>query len=201
MPNCANDCIMRRGAGGMRASVTQLLLACLMLFVPVQSGANEHPLALAIAQIDADVVFMRHALAPGTGDPADFDVDDCATQRNLDAEGRAQAIRIGENIRAAGIAFASVRTSPWCRCVDTAALMAVGDWSVSLGLASFYEGHVERTKTLALLRAELDGLERGVTLMVTHQVVISAITGRYTLSGAMVAYNSQTGQTMAVDAF
>ena len=201
MPNCANDCIMRRGAGGMRASVTQLLLACLMLFVPVQSGANEHPLALAIAQIDADVVFMRHALAPGTGDPADFDVDDCATQRNLDAEGRAQAIRIGENIRAAGIAFASVRTSPWCRCVDTAALMAVGDWSLSLGLASFYDGHVDRAETVALLRAELERLQPGVTLMVTHQVVISAITGRYTRSGAMVAYNSQTGQTMAVDAF
>lgn len=201
MPNCQNNSFMKQGAGALRASVIQLLLAFLVVVAPVQASASEHPLAAAIAQIDADVVFMRHALAPGTGDPAHFDVDDCATQRNLDTEGRAQAIRIGAKIRAAGIYFSEVVTSPWCRCVDTAALMAVGEWSISQGLASFYDGHVDRDETLALLRAGFAAREPGVTLMVTHQVVISAITGLYTRSGAMVAYNSQTGQALAVDAF
>ncbi len=71
---------------------------------------------------------IRHSpLAPGTNDPSGFRLDDCATQRNLSAEGRAQAVRIGELFRANGIAAADVHSSQWCRCLETATLMKLGE--------------------------------------------------------------------------
>ena len=64
-------------------------------------------------------ILMRHALAPGTGDPADFALDDCSTQRNLSDEGRAQARMIGEAFASRGIRIDEVLTSQWCRCRET----------------------------------------------------------------------------------
>lgn len=72
------------------------------------------------------VVMMRHALAPGTGDPPNFRLEDCSTQRNLSAQGRAQARRIGEAFRRRGIKVARVLSSQWCRCLETARLMNLG---------------------------------------------------------------------------
>jgi len=66
------------------------------------------------------LALIRHATAPGTNDPAGFRLDDCATQRNLSAEGRAQSVRIGDMFRANGIADAAVYSSQWCRCLDGA---------------------------------------------------------------------------------
>jgi phosphohistidine phosphatase SixA len=68
------------------------------------------------------VIAFRHALAPGTFDPPGFTLGDCRTQRNLSDEGRAQARRIGQWFQARGLVPAAVRSSPWCRCVDTAML-------------------------------------------------------------------------------
>jgi hypothetical protein len=66
------------------------------------------------------VVAFRHALAPGTFDPPGFQLGDCSTQRNLNDEGRAQARRIGAWFSARRLVPARVRSSPWCRCIDTA---------------------------------------------------------------------------------
>ena len=71
------------------------------------------------------VAIMRHALAPGGGDPAGFDVTDCATQRNLDDRGRDQARAIGAALRERGFTFGRVLTSQWCRCRDTATLSLI----------------------------------------------------------------------------
>jgi hypothetical protein len=72
------------------------------------------------------VVAMRHALAPGTFDPPGFSLADCSTQRNLSDEGREQARRIGRWFAQQQLVPARVRTSPWCRCIDTA-MLAFGD--------------------------------------------------------------------------
>ena len=73
------------------------------------------------------VALMRHTDAPGgVGDPPGFRLDDCATQRNLSAKGRADAARIGARLRSERIAVERIVSSPWCRCMDTATLLELG---------------------------------------------------------------------------
>lgn len=96
------------------------LLAPVFLPSRAQPAADD-PAAAAI-RAGGVVVAFRHALAPGTFDPPEFRVDDCRTQRNLSAEGRAQATRMGQWFKARGLSPAALRSSPWCRCLDTARL-------------------------------------------------------------------------------
>lgn len=133
------------------------------------------------------VALMRHALAPGTGDPDGFQLRDCATQRNLDDQGRAQAARIGDRIRRAGLKQVRVVSSQWCRCLETARLLGLGPVEDLPALNSFFQRWDDRapqTRALATWIAEAD-LSRP-TVLVSHQVNISALTGSYTQSGEMV---------------
>lgn len=161
--------------------------------VPTTTRANQ-ALVSAMTEIGANVVFMRHALAPGFGDPVNFDVSDCTTQRNLDATGRAQAAQIGAALRTAKLQFAQILTSQWCRCRETAELMNIGPVTAFAGLNSFFQDYADRDTTLTLLRDHMQGVGQGPVLYVTHQVVITAITGQSVRSGELIAYNTQTGQ-------
>ena len=185
----------------MLARCRAYLIAALML-VPaflLAPAAQAEPLAEVIDRIGGNVLFLRHALAPGFGDPARFDVDDCATQRNLNDAGREQARAIGTYMTRHGITPDIILSSQWCRCQDTASEMAIGPFSTHTGLNSFFDGHVARDLTLAALREHMAriGPDR-LELMVTHQVVISAITGIAPRSGGMVVYNSRSGEAVSV---
>jgi len=160
--------------------------------------AGKDPLYTAVSSIDANVVFMRHALAPGFGDPDDFQINDCSTQRNLNAAGQDQARSIGRQLAGSAVQFSAILSSEWCRCRDTARLLGLGDWEPYSGLNSFFQDHADRTQTLSLLRQRLNQLPSGVTLMVTHQVVISAITGKFVGSGELIAYNTKSGRSAPV---
>ena len=106
------------------------LLVFLCLLLPLSAAAQTQPDEAALwaaLRAGGHVALIRHALAPGTGDPAGFRVDDCATQRNLSPTGRAQARAIGERFRANGIDTAAVLSSQWCRCLDTARELALGE--------------------------------------------------------------------------
>ncbi|CAI8430980.1 MAG: Uncharacterised protein [SAR116 cluster bacterium MED-G04] len=176
-----------------------LMIMALMLGGVVSQPLKAEALGDAIRVIDADVVFMRHALAPGYGDPDDFDIRDCSTQRNLDDEGRDQARNIGRHLRNNKIRFDAILSSQWCRCRDTAIEMGIGDWSEFAGLNSFFEGHVDRGETLRLLKSKLAQINPGErVLMVTHQVVIQAATGISPRSGGMVVHNTRTGASLRV---
>ena len=143
------------------------------------------------AMAGGTVILMRHAIAPGIGDPAHFQIDDCETQRNLSAEGIAQAQEIGEALAAKGLQPTRILTSPWCRCIDTAKALNLGAFEIHQGLASFYEGHVDKDKTLALLRQELERIDEDeLVLFVTHQVVIQAVTGVFVKSGGYIIADS-----------
>ena len=138
-----------------------------------------------------NIILMRHAIAPGIGDPAHFQIDDCETQRNLSAEGIAQAKEIGKVLVAKGLQPTRILTSPWCRCIDTAKALNLGTHEIHHGLSSFYEGHVDKDKTLALLRQELARIgEDELVLFVTHQVVIQALTGVFVKSGGYIIADS-----------
>lgn len=170
------------------------LALVLLSFAP---AARAEPAALA-REMGADVLFLRHALAPGTGDPAGFRLDDCSTQRNLSDEGRQQAREIGDAIRTSNLPVAQVLTSQWCRARDTADLLALGLPIEEPGLNSFFGNPDARSPTLDRLQEALAALPEGITVMVTHQVVITAITGQTVPSGGAVLYDVDTGRAEPV---
>jgi hypothetical protein len=142
--------------------------------------------AVALLRQGGLVVAFRHALAPGTFDPPGFRLGECSTQRNLSDEGRAQARRIGEWFRVRGLQPDRVRSSPWCRCLDTATLAfgAAEPWP-PLGSP---HGQAEQTNAASLqaLQAELAAAARApgrFQAWVTHAFVLSALAGTGTASG------------------
>jgi len=180
------------------ASLFVSVIGTLPASTPALAKTQTEAEAQAEAAEAANVIFMRHALAPGTGDPANFNIDDCTTQRVLNDAGREQARalggQLGAYLEANDKKLDAILTSQWCRCRDTAILLDLGEWQEFAGLNSFFNGHVDRHETLALLRARLDDIGPDeLVLMVTHQVIITAITGIFPPSGGMVLYNSETG--------
>jgi phosphohistidine phosphatase SixA len=156
---------------------------------------NSASLIQQLKKIDANLIFMRHALAPGFGDPKNFNLNSCKTQRNLDASGRKQAIDSGNYLRRENLKLNTIYSSEWCRCLETAKLLNFNIEKPFAGLNSFYEGHASKKETLNLLNKKMSQLDNStLTLMVTHQVVISAVTGINISSGEMVAYNTHTGK-------
>jgi phosphohistidine phosphatase SixA len=155
-------------------------------------------IALAMASVDSDhaemidtmksgghILMIRHALAPGTGDPANFRIGDCSTQRNLDDRGRKQARAIGDWLRSNGITAARVYSSQWCRCLETAELLEMGPVAELSALNSFYELTQDREPNLEALRKFIaeqpsDGV---LIILVTHLVTISAIANEGVSSG------------------
>ena len=141
--------------------------------------------------ISANVIFLRHALAPGFGDPHNFIKEDCSTQRNLNNKGRLQARFIGSYLKASEIKFSEILTSEWCRCIDTTKELSLGKWETFSGLNSFFQGHEKKDQVMNKLQRKLDSLDNSdLVLFVTHQVVITEQTGVVPSSGEMVLYNS-----------
>lgn len=129
------------------------------------------------------VVLMRHAVTvAGVGDPPGFRLDDCSSQRNLSEAGRAQARALGERFRAERVELAEVRSSAWCRCVDTAHL-AFGRHTVWPPLNSFFQVGDRAAQTRAVLQAVADLKAPANWMLVTHQVNMTALTGEFPASG------------------
>ena len=164
------------------------------------SGESVSTTAARLEWSPGTVLFLRHAPAPGFGDPADFRLDDCATQRNLDESGRAAARAIGAVLRRSAPPIAAVYSSRWCRCLETAALLGLGAARPFSGLNSFFQGLAPRAPTLAALGDFMSGLDRSgpPILLVTHQVVIGAASGILPPSGGLVAYDLKTGKSRTV---
>lgn len=153
------------------------IVALLLVILPGTAGAAESDLARLIGKPD-HVIVLRHARAPGTGDPADFLLGDCTTQRNLSDEGRRQAARIGARLRAAGLAETTVYSSQWCRCLETARGLAVGPVVELPALNSFFRSPGEEEKYNRALQAWIAAAELSrPVVLVTHQVNITALTG------------------------
>ena len=142
---------------------------------------------------------IRHATAPGTDDPPGFRLDDCATQRNLSIEGRAQAARIGDLFHANGIAAAEVYSSQWCRCLDTATLMKLGEVRPQPRLNSFFQDRSRETGQIEALRQWIGQLGlANPTVFVTHQVVVTALSQIFPASGEIVVMQRLPDGQLAV---
>lgn len=169
------------------------ILALVFLLFPSLVFANDWDALLE----PGTIAIMRHALAPGTGDPSNIQLEDCSTQRNLDARGREQARKTGAAFRERGIAFDKVFTSQWCRTRETANLLASGPVVDAPSLNSFFADYSTRERQT---EETLDWLMKadGKLMLVTHQVNISALTGRGTRSGEVLIIRLSEGQTEIV---
>ena len=145
--------------------------------------------------ISANVIFLRHTLAPGVGDPRNFVKGDCSTQRNLNNKGRLHARSIGDYLKLTNLRFSEILTSEWCRCIDTAKELNLGQWETFSGLNSFFQEHEKKDQVMDKLQKKLYSLGHSdLILFITHQVVIFEQTGVAPRSGEMVLYNSITKQ-------
>ena len=173
------------------------ILTCVVSVAGITAKADSISWKEALDQSKYSVFFLRHALAPGYGDPPDFNIDNCKTQRNLNLEGEDQATSIGIDLKSIGISFDKIYSSEWCRCTETASLLNLGEVTTFSGLNSFFQNYYNREETLGKLMKKLESLDKtGRVLMVTHQVVISEITGINVASGEAVAYNPSDGSAL-----
>lgn len=182
----------------MPASRRALLAAGAALALPLPPtlatagtvGGATAPPGLGSSLAAGGVLMFRHALAPGTFDPPGFRLGDCATQRNLSDEGRGQARQIGAWFKARQWQPSRVRSSPWCRCVETARLAFGERVEVWPALGSPRAGD-EPANALALaeLRAGMATVvkrQAGFEVWVTHQFIFSALLGEGAGSGDAV---------------
>ena len=175
-----------------------LIFLLLLCSLPVAAGAAESDLRQRVGKAD-HIIMLRHARAPGTGDPANFRLGDCSTQRNLSQEGRAQAVRIGVRLRAAGLAETAVYSSQWCRCLETARLLAVGPVVELPALNSFFQSPGEEEKYNRELRAWIAAADLSrPAVLVTHQVNITALTGIFPAEGEILILRRDSGKLSVV---
>ena len=165
----------------VRILAVLLSLGLFMVAAPAAAGSEE---ILADLSQAGTVLLLRHALAPGTGDPPGFVLGDCSTQRNLSDAGREQARALGERLRQAGIDQARVYSSRWCRCVETAELLDLGPVQPLPALDSFFQDRSQGAAHTQAARDFLEQLPAGPpVILVTHQVNITRLTGQFTASG------------------
>ena len=166
----------------MKAIITALLTSC--CFLAQASDLSEK------LQSSDYVLLMRHALAPGVGDPANYSLEDCKTQRNLNAVGRAQSVFVGEWLKKQGVKNAELHSSVWCRCKDTATLLNFGEYKVEPALASFFEDMSKAKESNLKLQRFIAGKIKSkgdkALIMVTHHVNILEFVGENIASGDMV---------------
>jgi len=149
-------------------------LAIWLLVAPV-AAADDSQEAWAALVSGKHVALIRHGNAPpGYGDPPGFKIDDCATQRNLDEKGRAQAGALGEAFRQHGVRADKILSSPWCRCLETARLMGLGPVD-GTGAVAASERSPERLAALRQILANWRG--PGTLVVVTHGLTVQALVG------------------------
>ena len=134
------------------------------------------------------IIFIRHANAPGNGDPNNFNLNDCSTQRNLNKEGREQAKNIGQFFKKNNIQIEKVISSEWCRCKETAQI-AFDKFSTKKFLNSFYSPKFAKNKNKQIKELinyikKFDSKKN--LILITHYVLISEVLGYATSSGEVV---------------
>ena len=159
-------------------------------FISLTTSINANSNKKLINQINEGnkLIFIRHAYAPGSGDPNNFNLNDCSTQRNLSEEGRKQAHKIGEFFKNNKFKVEKVFSSEWCRCKETAEI-AFKDYSTKNFLNSFYSSKYAKNKTNQIkeLNDYVSQLKSSKNIVfVTHYVLISEVLNYAPSSGEIV---------------
>lgn len=177
------------------------LLAAMLATLPALTPAASTEAAWSALRAGGAVALMRHARAPGTGDPPGFRPGECGTQRNLSEGGRTQAAALGTRFRAEGVAVAEVRSSSWCRALDTAKLAFPAiPATPEPGLDSFFADRGSGAEQTARIRALIEGWagRPGTLVLVSHQVNITALTRVYPADAETVVLRPRPGDGFEV---
>ena len=170
--------VTRRGfLGSLAGGFVAAPLGALRIWLLAAPGAlaGDSSEAWAALVNGSHVALIRHGNAPpGHGDPPGFRIDDCATQRNLDERGRAQARALGEVFRQHGVRADKILSSPWCRCLETARLMMLGPVEGTWAAAAS-DNSPERLAALRQVLANWRG--PGTLVVVTHALTVQALVG------------------------
>ena len=161
-----------------------LLIIFISINSPIKADSNNN--LISELKKGGNLIFIRHAYAPGGGDPDNFDLNDCKTQRNLSAEGIEQAKRIGEFFKRNNISFEKVYSSEYCRCKDTAR-NAFKDFETFSGLNSTF---ADSSKTPAYMKKTKEFIEKldknKNYIFVAHHTTIEGLTSTFASSGEMI---------------
>jgi len=162
----------------------------LILFISINSSikADSNQNLINELKNGGKLIFIRHAYAPGGGDPNNFDINDCNTQRNLSNSGREQAKNIGNFFKNNNIKIKNIYSSEWCRCKETA-LIAFNKFETKDFLNSFFNSEFAQNKD-----AQMNNLKEFIKnnkskqnlVFVTHYVVISESLNYLSSSGEIV---------------
>ena len=168
----------------------RLLNIILIIFLILTNGikADTETQVLKNLKNGGNLIFIRHAYAPGGGDPDNFDLNDCSTQRNLSETGREQAKKIGKFFHKNQIPIDKVISSEWCRCKETAEI-AFKRFETKDFLNSFFSEKFSknRTKQIEDLNKYIDRWDSSKNLvLVTHYVLISEVLNYAPSSGEIV---------------
>ena len=179
--------------------ISLLIIFSLISFYSHSTEQNWKP-----AQDGDKIILIRHAKAPGGGDPAGFKIKDCKTQRNLDEVGINQSKKIGKLFKEKKIKIDQVLSSQWCRCKDTAKY-AFGNFKEFSALNSTYtppydQNEKQQIKDLKIYVNKWKG-KGGNLVLVTHYVIILAITGETVRSGEIVITDKNFKVLSTIDTF
>ena len=166
--------------------IKKLIIIVLTFIYSLSTNANSD--YVKVLKQNNKLIFIRHALAPGNGDPDNFNIFDCSTQRNLNSVGKEQSIELGNFFDTNNISIDLVLSSEWCRCKETANL-AFQKFETFDALNSFYDPKFYKNKEpqLEKLINFINNLENeGNIVFVTHYVVIAAIFGQALKSGEIL---------------
>ena len=150
--------------------------------------ANDNNEIIEILKKGGNLVFIRHAYAPGGGDPDNFDINDCTTQRNLSDSGRVQSQKIGNFFKKNKISVGKVYSSEWCRCKETASI-AFKEYETKNFLNSFFSAKFANNRKKQIIDFDkfISTWDKDRNLVfVTHYVVISEILNYAPSSGEIV---------------
>ncbi len=167
-----------------------IILIILFLFNHI-SHADEN--IVEILKKNDNIIFIRHSLAPGSGDPENINLNDCKTQRNLNSEGIKQSKKIGNFFKKNDIKVEHIFSSEWCRCKDTA-FYAFNNYKTFNALNSFYseQFYKNKNKQIKNLKKFISNWDNNSNLvLVTHYVVISEILGIAAGSGEIIVSNKK----------
>ena len=120
-----------------------LLIIFISINSPIKADSNQN--LINELKKGGKLIFIRHAYAPGGGDPKHFDINDCKTQRNLSNIGKNQAKKIGSFFKDNNIPIDEIYSSEWCRCKDTASI-AFNRFKTKNFLNSFFSSQFSKNK-------------------------------------------------------